>query len=144
MNPMQLSPRTRAALATVLWGIGLGAVVLGAGGRVGMRVIAEITTGTSGFSVGGSLTVLFLGAVSGAVGGLILLVVRSLFRRWPPLPTVLYWSLLLLITLRGLRPIDQLRLLVFLPLVAVFGLALQWRTWRYRRPRVPDTLLTPA
>lgn len=99
-----------------------------------MRVIAEATTGTSGFSLGGTLTVVFLGAVSGAIGGLLLLLARTLLRRWPPAPTVAFWLLLLALTLRGLRPVDQLRLLLFVPLVALFGALLQWRTWRYRRP----------
>ena len=123
-----------AGIATLLWGAGLGALVLGVGGRVAMRVIAEATTGTSGFSLGGTVTVVFLGAVSGAVGGLLLLLARRLLRRWPPAPTVAFWLLLLALTFRGLRPLDQLRLVLFLPLVALFGTLLQWRTWRYRRP----------
>ena len=125
---------SRAGLGTILWGMGLGAVVLGMGGRVAMRVVAEATTGSGGFSIGGTLTVVFLGLAGGALGALILLVARTLLRRWPPAPSLLYWSLLLAITLRGLRPVDQLRLLLFLPLVAVFGILLQWRTWQYRQP----------
>ena len=35
---------------------------------------------------------------------------------------------------RGLRPVDPLRLTLFLPLVIGFGILLQWRTWRYRQP----------
>jgi hypothetical protein len=123
-----------AGIATLLWGAGLGALVLGVGGRVAMRVIAEATTGSSGFSLGGTSTVVFLGAVSGAIGGLLLLLARTLLRRWPPAPTVAFWLLLLALTLRGLQPVDQLRLVLFGPLVALFGALLQWRTWRYRRP----------
>jgi hypothetical protein len=99
-----------------------------------MRLIAEATTGVTGFSPGGTFTVVFLGAVSGALGGLLLLLARTLLRRWPPAPTVAFWLLLLALTLRGLQPLDQLRLILFLPLVALFGVLLQWRTWRYRRP----------
>ena len=123
----------RSALATLLWGMGLGALILGVGGRISMRLIAEATTGTGGFSVGGTLTVVFLGVVSGALGALILLGARALLRRWSPAPTILYWTALLAISLRGLRPVDQLRAILFLPLVAAFGALLQWRTWRYRR-----------
>jgi hypothetical protein len=101
--------------------MGLGVLVLGVGGRVAMRLVAEATTGAGGFSLGGTLTVVFLGLVSGAAGGLILLAARTLLRRWPPAPSLAFWF-------------DNLRLILVLPLVAVFGGLLQWRTWRYRRP----------
>jgi hypothetical protein len=78
--------------------------------------------------------VVLLGLASGLLGAGFLLLARTLFRRWPPLPTLIYWSLLLAITLRGLRPVDARRLLYFLPVVALFGVLLQWRTWRYRLP----------
>jgi len=125
--------KPRSALATLLWGMSLGALILGVGGRISMRLIAEATTGTGSFSVGGTMTVVFLGVVSGALGALILLAARALLRRWSPAPTILYWSTLLAISLRGLRPVDQLRALLFLPLVAAFGALLQWRTWRHRK-----------
>ena len=124
----------RSALDTLLWGMGLGALILGVGGRISMRLIAEATTGTGSFSLGGTMTVVFLGVVSGALGALILLAARALLRRWSPAPTILYWTALLAISLRGLRPVDQLRAILFLPLVAAFGALLQWRTWRYRKP----------
>ena len=124
----------RSALATLLWGMGLGALILGVGGRVSMRLIAEATTGAGSFSLGGTMTVVFLGVVSGALGALILLAARALLRRWSPAPTILYWTALLAISLRGLRPVDQLRAVLFLPLIAAFGALLQWRTWRYRKP----------
>lgn len=130
-------PAARAGLATLFWGMVLGAVVLGVGGRIAMRLIGEATTGSSGFTLGGSLTVVFLGLASGLLGGAFLLVARTFFRRWPPLPTLVYWFLLLAITLRGLRPVDAQRLLYFLPVIGLFGFLLQWRTWRYRQP-VPD------
>jgi hypothetical protein len=127
-------PATRAGLATLFWGMLLGTIVLGIGGRISMRLVAEATSGSSGFTLGGSLTVVFLGLASGALGGAFLLIARTVFRRWPPLPTLVYWCLLLGITLRGLRPVDAQRLLYFLPVVGLFGILLQWRTWRYRQP----------
>jgi hypothetical protein len=126
--------KPRSALATLFWGMSLGALILGVGGRISMRLIAEATTGTSGFPLGGKMNVIFLGVVSGALGVLILLAARVLLRRWSPAPTLVYWALLLAISLRGLRPVDQLRAVLFLPLVAAFGALLQWRTLRYRKP----------
>ena len=127
-------PAARAGLATLLWGMILGALVLGLGGRIAMRLVSEASTGTGAFTLGGSLTVVFLGLASGLLGAAFLLAARSFFRRWPPLPTLVYWLLLIAITLRGLRPVDAQRLLYFLPVVALFGVLLQWRTWRYRQP----------
>lgn len=122
-----------AAGATLLWGVLLGTVILGGGSRVAMRIVAERTTGTSGFTFGGTATVVFLGLAGGTFGALILLAARILLRRWPPATTVVYWSLLIGLSLRGLRPLDPLRVVLFLPLVVSFGVLLQWRTWRFRR-----------
>jgi hypothetical protein len=125
--------KLRPSLSTLLWGMGLGALILGVGGRISMRLISEATTGTGGFTLGGTMTVIFMGIASGALGALILLAARAQLRRWSPAPSLLYWAALLAISLRGLRPVDQLRAILFLPLIAAFGALLQWRTWRYRR-----------
>ena len=128
-----MTSKTRAGILTCLTGAGLGLLVLGGGGRAAMHAIARITTGTGDFTLGGTVTVVFLGAVSGAVGGVLLFLSRLLFHQWPPLPTVAFWGGLAALTLRGLRPIDPLRLALFLPVVVAFGLVLQGVTWRWRR-----------
>ena len=90
-------------LAGIVLGALLGAAFLGVGGRAAMRVFAIASGVPAGFSIGGSVTVVFLGAVSGAAGG----------------------------ALRGLKPVDTLKLAVFLPVVALFGVAVQlaWCRW---------------
>jgi hypothetical protein len=90
-----------------------------------MRVIATSTSGNTGFSFGGTLTVIFLGAASGAVAGGILSAIRAALGRWPAAQTITYWLLLVAITLRGLRPLDTLRVALFLPLVLLLGVLLQ-------------------
>ena len=132
MNDSLLGPRARAALSTLLWGAVIGVVVLGVGGRIAMRVIAESSTGSGSFSLGGTLTVMAMGTLSGVAGAAFLLAARTAVRRWPPLPTLCFHALLVLVALRGLRPLDPQRLLLFVPLVTAFGALLQWRTWRYR------------
>jgi hypothetical protein len=117
---------------TLLVAAGLGAVVLGGGGRIAMHVIARETTGSGSFTLGGTLTVVLLGVASGLLGGLILMAARRFFHRWSPIPSILYWGLLLGLTLRGIKPVDELRLAVFLPVVVVFGVGLQWMTFRWR------------
>lgn len=41
------------------------------------------------------------------------------------------------LTLCGLSPVDPLRLALFMPVIVLFGLALQGFTWRWRRYGVP-------
>ena len=95
------------------------------GGRIAMRGIVVLSGAPPGFSLGGSVTVVVLGAVSGLVGALILMVLRVfLAGRWL-LQTILFYAVLVLITLRGLRPIDSQRVFLFLPLVLVYGFLLR-------------------
>lgn len=61
-----LNTLRRAAVAGML----CGALVLGVGGRILMRLIAIATHGSPGFSFGGSLEVLAAGAFFGLLGGL--------------------------------------------------------------------------
>ena len=135
-------------LAGIVLGALVGAAFLGVGGRAAMRVFAIASGVPAGFSIGGSVTVVFLGAVSGAAGGLFLVLSRRLFptrRFWR---TTLFWGLCLLIALRGLKPVNSLRLLVFLPVVALFGVAVQlawcrvylpWRAARVMSAGAPFT-----
>ena len=46
----------------------LGLILPGVGGRIGMRVIAVASGQATGFSLGGSATVVFLGASAGRIG----------------------------------------------------------------------------
>lgn len=118
----------------MIYGTVLGTLILGVGGRLAMLVIARSTSGVAGFSFGGTLTVIFLGAASGAAAGGILWATRATFGRWAAAQTITYWLLLVAITLRGLRPLDTLRVALFLPLVLLLGILLQVVT----RPRAAD------
>ena len=118
-------PAPRDWLRCLLWGIGIGAVILGVAGRIAMRGIAVLSGAPPGFSLGGSLTVVLLGAASGLAGALILMVVRVFLPgRWL-LQTLLFYAALVVITLRGLRPVDSPRLFLFLPLVLIYGFLLR-------------------
>ncbi len=52
--------RFRDWVAALLLGAGVGLPLLGIGSRIGMRFIALESGQTPGFSIGGSLTVVFL------------------------------------------------------------------------------------
>ena len=121
-------------LAGAVLGAVLGLLLLGVGGRFAMRVIALLAGQTPGFSLGGTAPVIFLGTVWGGVGALVFVGLRFLTRRRVVRAT-LFWAFLVLMTLRGLRPIDVQRLAVFLPLVLLYGVALQVLWCRVYWPR---------
>lgn len=113
-------------LAGAAVGAAVGTLVLGVGGRLVMRGIALLNDQPPGFSLGGTTTVVFLGTVSGLVGGLVFVGMRLLLRTRRFLHASLFWIFLVLTALRGLRPIDAQRLLLFMPLVLLFGTILQY------------------
>ena len=130
----------RDRLRDVAVGAGVGALVLGIGGRSAMRGIAILSGAPPSFSFGGSLRVVLLGALAGLVGGLLLLGLRALLpKRWL-IQTLLFYVMILLITLRGLRPIDAQRLMLFLPLVLAYGFLVRTLT-RRRRPVSEEALV---
>jgi hypothetical protein len=100
-----------------------------------MLGIATAQGAAPGFSVGGTLTVIFLGALAGLTAGLVYVAARKLLPRRVWWARALFGVILLAITLRGLRPIDALRLELFLPLFVVFGVALD-RLWERQSQRV--------
>ncbi len=128
-----MSPTVRAGLLTVLAGALIGFVILGIGGRLAMHAIARISRGTGAFTPGGTASVIGLGAVAGAVAGLILFAARTLLWRWPPLPALLFWAAIFAGTLVHLDLRDPLELALFLPVGVAFGALLQAASWRWRR-----------
>ena len=126
---------SRAAFAPWLRGAVLGAIVgtafLGVGGRAAMRGVAMAQGAASGFSLGGSFTVVFLGAAAGVAAGLIYVASVKLTRNRMWWARLLYGFVVLAITLRGLRPLDALRLALFLPLFAAYGIVFD-RLWARR------------
>jgi hypothetical protein len=136
------SLRLRDWLAGAALGLLFGTVVLGAGGRLAMSGIALVQGQAPRYSIGGTATVVFLGAVSGLAGAVVLLLLRLLLRRRPIVRGGLFWIFLTLVTLRGLRPVDAQRLALFFPLVIVYGATLQLAWCRvYRRRRGPAASL---
>lgn len=119
-------------LRSAVIGAGVGAVVLGVGGRFAMRGIAFLSGAPPSFTVGGSLRVVWMGALSGLAGAVILKMLRLvLAKRWL-LQTLLFYAIIVLITLRGLKPLDAQRLALFLPLVLLYGFVVRVTTRRRR------------
>lgn len=131
-------PRWRSVVEPWLFGLllgaGVGLVVLGVGGRVAMRAIALANSSPPGFSLGGTGTVVFLGAASGVGGGLLYSLLYWIIPRPRLLRSALFGLALVLLTLRGLRPIQPLALEWFVPLALAYGAIVDVAyTVRYRR-----------
>lgn len=124
LSRVSLAPWLRGAILGAL----LGTVFLGIGGRVAMRGVAMAQGAATGFSLGGSLTVVFLGAAAGLAAGLIYVASLKLVRNRVWWARSLFRLAVLAITLRGLRPLDALKLALFLPLFAIFGVVFD-RLW---------------
>lgn len=109
-----------------LLGIALGLPILGVGSRIAMRIIAHATNVAPGFSLGGTMTVVGLGAVSGAAGGLIYAILARVLRDRATMRAVIFGIILVLLTLRGASPFTPLTLSLFLPLTLLYGALLHF------------------
>lgn len=109
-----------------LAGIALGLAILGIGGRIAMRVIAHATYAAPSFSLGGTMTVMLMGAVSGAAGGVIYAVLARFLADRAGIRAVLFGVILALLTLRGTSPSTPLSLSLFLPLALLYGALLDY------------------
>jgi hypothetical protein len=109
-----------------LVGIALGLAILGVGGRIAMRVIAHATHAAPSFSIGGTMTVVLMGAVSGAAGGVIYAVLARLLPRRALIRGAVFALILALLTLRGTSPSTPLSLGLFLPLSLLYGALLDY------------------
>jgi hypothetical protein len=86
-----------------------------------MRAIALANKAPPGFSVGGTATVILLGAASGVGGGLLYALLYRLIPDARALRSLVFGTALVLLTLRGLRPIQPLALEWFMPLALAYG-----------------------
>jgi hypothetical protein len=117
-----------------------GCVILGVGGRIAMRFFALHTGARPGFSLGGTITVIFMGVVSGVAGAAI----RAAAATWLPkrvpawIGSVIFAMACMLLTLRGLKPVDAARLTYFLPCTVGYIIAFEllWWRWTVLRHRV--------
>lgn len=127
----------RKALAI---GVVTGFVILGLGGRIAMRLFALHTGARPGWTLGGTVTVIFMGVVSGVTGALIRAAAAAWIpRRYPTaIGSIVFVIACLLLTLRGLNPVDGARLTYFLPVTVAYIIAFEmiWRsTGEFQRDR---------
>jgi hypothetical protein len=114
----------RSLLTTVALGAIVGAVFLGIGGRIAMRIFALLQEREPGWSFGGSMTVVFMGAAFGTTGGLLLWLGRRFFKRSPVARGLVFWLPLTLLYLRVLSPLSTNSLIAFTPFIVAYGAVL--------------------
>ena len=82
-------------------------------------------------TVEGTITVLLAGLAAGIAGGVIYALLARVLPARRLLRDVLFAVILELLTLRGLSPVSALALSLFMPVVALYGVALE-RAWHAR------------
>jgi hypothetical protein len=106
----------------------IGTIFLGVGGRVAMRIFALLEGREPGWTLEGSLTVVFMGAVFGTLGGGLLWLGRRFLPRSPLGRGALFWIPMTFLYLRVLSPLNRDSLIAFTPFVLLYGLVL-YRVW---------------
>lgn len=122
MKTVTPRPRPYDWMAGLALGSALGALILGVAGRAAMRIVALMQEAPPYFTVGGSMTVVSMGAIAGACFAIVLLALQSVPRLPRRLTVLVFCLFVAIVSLRVLRPVDRDRLLVFPPLVALFVL----------------------
>jgi len=114
-------------------GTASGALLLGLGGRLVMRLFAVATGRPGAFSLRGTLTVVFAGAVAGLIGGVLFWAVE----RWLPRHTLLrglvFGLLCFAIASPGIRPPQLLTFGLFAPFFLGYGLVVAYAWARVAR-----------
>jgi len=121
---MRALSRLRRFAAAVLLGIVTGALFLGVGGRLAMHGFALATAQSAGFTLRGSLNVVFAGAIAGAIGGFVLAAIDRFLPHRRPLRGVAFAALCYLIATPGFRPRQPLVFALFAPVFLAYGVVL--------------------
>ena len=123
--------REQGWLFALAAGAAIGFIILGVGGRIAMRLIALHTGARPGISLGGTTTVIAMGVVSGVAGAMIRAAAEASLPRHlsAGIGSAIFAIACLLLTLRGLKPVDAARVTYFMPLTAAYIIAFEvaWR-----------------
>ncbi len=97
----------------------LGFVILGIGSRLLMRVVALMQGTPPGWTFGGTMTVVFLGTVSGLGAGIIYHLLRRFVAK-PWMRTAAYIAICGLISWRGVHGVPPLQQAMFMTLALAY------------------------
>ena len=135
LNPSGKGAGARLWIFALALGAGLGAFILGAGGRLAMRVITLWEGRAHQLSVAGTLSVIGFGVAFGVLGAILRVALHAAAERWLPeraphwTPEAAFALTCLAIAVLLLTPLTMHRLVLFPPLVALYVLAVEW-CWR--------------
>ena len=121
----------RSFVTAITLGAIVGTIFLGIGGRTAMRIFAMLEGRAPGWSVGGTMTIVFMGAAWGTLGGILLWLGRRYFKRSPVARGLVFWIPLTLLYLRGLSPLSTNSLIAFTPFYLAYG-AVLYRVFCHR------------
>ena len=124
----------RFAIALLLGAVA-GALFLGVGGRLAMHAFALATARSAGFTLGGSLSVVWAGAIAGVIGGLLLVLVERFMPQRLWLRGVLFAAICYLIATPGFRPPRPLVFALFAPVFLAYGVSMELAWERFVRSR---------
>jgi hypothetical protein len=135
------------APASLAIGTGLGALVLGSGGRLAMRGVTLWEHRPHLFSVNGTVTVFLWGAGFGLAAGALRVGLEMVFDRWTPnlsraARLTIFVVVCLGVTLVLLTPLTVPRLALFPPVVLMFiaGFEAAWQRWAHAAPRLAQSV----
>ncbi len=126
------------AARTLLLGAATGALCLGAGGRLAMRIFALLATRSAAFTLRGTFNVIFAGAVAGVLGGVLLLVAGRFLPKRFGARGLVFSALCYLIATPGFRPPRPLVFALFAPAFLAYGFALVMLDGRLAKGRQPS------
>jgi hypothetical protein len=126
-------------LTSLAIGTGLGALVLGSGGRLAMRGVTLWEHRPHLFSVNGTVTVILWGAGFGLASGALRVGLEMMFDRWTPSLSragrlTIFVVICLGVALTLLTPWTLPRLSLFPPVVLIFIAALETISQRWAGP----------
>jgi hypothetical protein len=124
---------------SALMGALVGLPILGVGGRILMRVIAHWEGRVPAFSVGGTITVLFMGTMAGVAGGAVHGILRRLINSMPA-RNILFAIVCTAFTWRAVNALLPRPRLMFVALTFAYIIVMELITARYasRAPFSPE------
>ena len=122
-------------MTALVLGAATGALCLGVGGRLAMHAFALATARSGGFTLRGSLNVVFAGAIAGAIGAVLLAAIERFLTQRLWLRGMLFGVVCYVIATPGFRPPRPLVFALFAPAFLAYGavLAVAWE--RFVRSR---------
>ncbi len=122
-------------LRTLCLGAAAGFLTLGLGGRMAMSGFAHFTGRPSVWTLGGSLSVAFSGAIAGAAAAVLYLLIGRLFL--PGAPAIIgglaFGAFTLLVLSPGIRPPSPITFALFAPAFLLYGVVFVVMVLRFQK-----------